>query len=149
MPTYTELKETAMGRSKVMLAVVAVLVATVSVSVLARGTHSGGGRSHGGHAFSGRIGSGNLGSHPYGGVRAVAPRPHFVGGARFGVVIGVPLLAPLIYPAPGYYYSPPPTYIEPAPSPGYWYFCPQLNAYYPYVQECPGGWQPVLPHPAG
>jgi hypothetical protein len=69
-----------------------------------------------------------------------------------GVFVGAPLYAPLFYPAPGYYYNdypPPSTYIEQAPSPDYWYFCPELNAYYPYVQECPGGWQPVLPQPPG
>jgi hypothetical protein len=57
----------------------------------------------------------------------------------------------------------PPVYIErsdvvpvPAPVPQqqpqqqqthYWYFCPQSNAYYPYVRECAGGWQRVAPQP--
>jgi hypothetical protein len=27
----------------------------------------------------------------------------------------------------------------------YWYYCQAYAAYYPYVQDCPGGWQPVLP----
>ena len=30
----------------------------------------------------------------------------------------------------------------------YWYFCKGSNKYYPYVKECPGGWQKVLPQPA-
>jgi hypothetical protein len=81
----------------------------------------------------------------------VAPQRHFARGARVGVFIGAPLYAPLLYsyPAPSYYYSPPPAYIEQAPTPAYWYFCPELNAYYPHVQACPGGWQPVLPQPPG
>jgi len=29
----------------------------------------------------------------------------------------------------------------------FWYFCPGANAYYPYVRECPGGWQRVAPQP--
>jgi hypothetical protein len=29
----------------------------------------------------------------------------------------------------------------------YWYFCRGSNRYYPYVKECPGGWQRVLPQP--
>ena len=29
----------------------------------------------------------------------------------------------------------------------YWYFCRGANAYYPYVKECPGGWQRVQPRP--
>ncbi len=146
-----------MGQSKPTLAVVLVLIAMVSVP--ARG-HSGGGRSHGSHASSGGVGFGSVGSHGYSGVRApvrhvapprhhVAPPRHFAGRARVGVFVGVPLFSPLFYLAPGNYYSTPPTYIEDAPSPEYWYFCPQLNAYYPYVQECPGGWQPVLPQPPG
>jgi hypothetical protein len=135
-------KETVMRQSKAVIAVVAVLMAAMSVSVFARG-HSGGGRGgHGGHAFSGARGPGSAGH--------VAPQRHFRGGARIGVFIGAPLYAPFFYPAPGFYYSPPPpAYIEQAPTQNYWYFCPESNAYYPYVQECPGGWQPVLPQPSG
>jgi hypothetical protein len=36
----------------------------------------------------------------------------------------------------------------PAPvysSPGPWYYCASANAYYPYVAECPEGWQTVAP----
>jgi hypothetical protein len=116
----------------------------MSVSAFARGRGGGGGHGgyggHGGHASSGaRASSGHVGS-----------RPFFAGGARVGVFIGAPLYAPWFYPAPSVYYSPPPpAYIEQAPAQAYWYFCPELNAYYPYVQECPGGWQPVLPQPSG
>lgn len=85
--------------------------------------------------------------------------------ARVGVVIGVPLTAPWTY--PDYYYpytysSPPvvvlpspPVYIEQNTVPqmnrqpeGYWwYYCPGARTYYPYVTECPQGWQLVPPHP--
>ena len=34
-----------------------------------------------------------------------------------------------------------------APS-GYWYFCAEPNGYYPYVKECPTGWQRVAPQPS-
>lgn len=78
------------------------------------------------------------------------------------------------YPPPYYspYYAPyyppmvtapyaSPTYIEqggpqsapvPAPqaSPGsqnYWYYCAESKSYYPYVNQCPGGWQRVSPTP--
>ena len=72
------------------------------------------------------------------------------------------------YPAyyPPVYYPPvvsvpysPPTYIEqggphaaPAPqtSPApqnYWYYCAESKAYYPYVNQCAGGWQRVSPTP--
>jgi hypothetical protein len=75
------------------------------------------------------------------------------------------------YYSPYYYapYYPPvaampyaaPTYIEqgsaqsaPAPAPqaspgsqNFWYYCAESNAYYPYVNQCPGGWQRVSPSP--
>lgn len=160
-----------MRQLKAVIWVIAVLVAAMSVSVVARGHSGGGGRgshgghavsgrvgpgSHAGHAVSGRAGPGSHGGHAVSGTRApvghVVPQRHFAGGARVGVFIGAPLYAPLLhpYPAPSYYYySPPPAYIEQAPTPAYWYFCPELNAYYPYVQACPGEWQPVLPQPPG
>ena len=84
-----------------------------------------------------------------------ADRGH--GHSRFEVFIG-PSWGSWYYPAP-YYYPPlvieraaPPVYIEqsippPAPEPNYWYFCNASNAYYPYVKECPSGWQRVLPQP--
>jgi hypothetical protein len=46
---------------------------------------------------------------------------------------------------------PPPVYIEQsqpaAESQQYWHFCKSAKAYYPYVKECPEGWQRVLPQP--
>ena len=36
---------------------------------------------------------------------------------------------------------------EQAPAQQCWYFCRGSNGYYPYVKECPGGWQAVLPQP--
>ena len=66
------------------------------------------------------------------------------------------------HPAPYYYYPPayypapvviqqPPVYTErqeAAPeSQGYWYYCAAMRGYYPYVKECPGGWQKVPPAP--
>jgi hypothetical protein len=96
---------------------------------------------------------------------------------RIGVFIGGPAWypAPYYYPpyyAPYPYYAPapvdagPPEYIERGDSgappyaeraeaapparqrgEGSWYFCPESNAYYPYVKQCPGGWQRVAPRP--
>jgi hypothetical protein len=57
-----------------------------------------------------------------------------------------PYYWPGYYYAPGYYYD----YAAPAvpaSAPAYWYYCPPAGAYYPYVPECPGGWQLVTPHP--
>jgi hypothetical protein len=40
-----------------------------------------------------------------------------------------------------------PAPVTPPPPTGWWYFCPGVNAYYPYIRECPGGWQRVSPQP--
>lgn len=95
---------------------------------------------------------------------------HGHGRAHFGVYIG-PAWGPWYYPPPYYYYPPyyppviverpaqPQVYIEqtappvtvqaPAPQTHYWYYCSATKAYYPYVRECPSGWQKVSPQPAG
>ena len=93
------------------------------------------------------------------------------GGPRvsIGFGFGYPYY-PSYYPPYAYYppYSPysyypapvvvqrPPVYVEqpavpqaqaqPLPS-GSWYYCNDSQAYYPYVQECAGGWQRVAPTP--
>jgi hypothetical protein len=79
--------------------------------------------------------------------------------------------APYYYPPP-YYYGPsyyppvvieraPPVYVErdpqpvapapsmspPPPPPSTWYYCASANGYYPYVTECPEGWQSVAAQP--
>jgi hypothetical protein len=60
---------------------------------------------------------------------------------------------PYAYPAPIVVQQPPTVYIEQEPAPqvqqptGYWYYCADARAYYPYVRECPGGWQRVSPQP--
>jgi hypothetical protein len=94
------------------------------------------------------------GGHGYGG--------HY--GSHIGLSIGIPIGWPYWgwYPYP-YYYPPypgtvvvpsdPPVYVEqPQAAPqeqGYWYYCTSAQAYYPYVKECPAGWQKVPARPAG
>lgn len=97
------------------------------------------------------------------------------GGQRHGhgprVSVGFVFGAPAFWAYPAYYYPPPyyyypravvvpaePTvYIERGDaytppeqsqqSQGYWYYCPEAKAYYPYVKQCAGGWQRVAPQP--
>jgi len=86
-------------------------------------------------------------------------------GLHFGIPIGgyYPYYAPYPYYYPAYYPAPvvvqqqPTVYVEQAPAApqvqaqpatGYWYYCQGSQAYYPYVRECPGGWQRVAPQPA-
>lgn len=43
-----------------------------------------------------------------------------------------------------------PVYVERGGAPpqsGSWYYCQQMNGYYPYVRECPGEWTPVPMQP--
>ena len=53
---------------------------------------------------------------------------------------------PGAYPAQMYAPAPPP----PAASQAHvWYRCANPNGYYPYIPECPGGWQPMPATPQG
>jgi len=85
--------------------------------------------------------------------------------SHFGVVIG-PVWSPWYFPPPPVYYQPyppivierdPPVYIEQYTPPppaviqenpiSYWYYCNASRGYYPYVKECPSGWQKVPSRP--
>jgi hypothetical protein len=91
-------------------------------------------------------------------------RHHHGHGARLS--LGFHFGAPLYWhPWPSYYYYPapvyvappvvqaaPPVYVERHDNPttdinGWWYYCTSAKGYYPYVKECPGGWQKVPPAP--
>lgn len=97
---------------------------------------------------------------------AWADRGHYHGGhgrIHSRVFIGVgPFWDPWYYgpPRPYYYpppvvYTSPPVYIEQLPTQetsedleaGYWYYCAPSKGYYPYVKQCPSGWQQVAPTP--
>jgi hypothetical protein len=126
---------------KVVGTLVLLLFATLASSS-AMAQHRGHGHGHGGHG----------------------------GSVRFGISLGIPLFGPRFYPAPYYAYpapayvyppvvvapSSPPIYIEqgataqeaPAQAQGDWYYCADSNAYYPYVAQCPAGWQRVPAQPS-
>ncbi|HEX6005862.1 MAG TPA: hypothetical protein VFZ14_17875 [Burkholderiales bacterium] len=117
---------------KAVLVLAALAGAMASAPVLARGGHSWRG---GHHHFRGH------------------------GHSHFGLFIGAPLLFAPWYVGPRYYYPPavvvpssPPVYVEQgqADAPGgaqYWYYCRESETYYPYVKECAGPWQKVVPQP--
>ena len=135
------------------------------------GAHPGGSHSGGSH-FSGPVSAGHYtGTRSYAPPAriAVPPRPHFVPRPYFSPAARVIVTAPFVA-APLYYYPPPPAYYPPpgAYAPGvlvppsqyieqqpsveaathqYWYYCAEADAYYPYVKECPGGWEMVPPQP--
>lgn len=122
-------------------------------------------RGHSGHFSGSHFSGGHFPGHPFPG-HHFFPAHHFHGHARFGVFIGGPGYWPGYYPGPYYGYSPyyayppvvavpaaPPTYIEQGdagdePAQGaYWDYCAASKTYYPYVKQCPGGWQRVPARP--
>ena len=116
----------------------------------------------------GVVGLGSAWADPHGGWHGGG---HGGGNVRFGVMIGPYWGGPWYYPPYPYYYPPyyppvvaerstPQVYIEQQPAPAavpaapvaaapanYWYYCAPAKAYYPYVRECPSGWQKVVPQP--
>ena len=128
---------------------VVVAAALVTEPVFARGGRGGGRSGHGGSA---RTHSG--GHHHHHGHTAV-----FVGAGAVGFApwwgypaYGVSGAYPA-YGVVGAYPAAPLQYIEKgdgsAPAEVEWFYCRSLNAYFPYVAECPGGWERVLPEGAG
>jgi hypothetical protein len=136
--------------SKLLFSITLMLLST-SGSALAdggRGHGYGHGRHNGGHVDFG-IYFGAPYAAPY------YPSPYYYPYSYYAPAM--PYYPPVIItPAP----VQPPVYIEqqvispsipqaaPAPTDtNYWYRCEKTDAYYPYVKECPGGWQKVVPVP--
>jgi len=146
-------EESAMNRIRTFaLLAVALLAMAASVPALAEGGYRGG--NHGGNY------AGHYGAYHGGYYRGYYGYPR----VSFGFVYG----GPGYWGYPGYYYPPPyyyypqavgmpaqPTvytergdaYAPPEQSQGYWHYCPETKAYYPYVKHCAGGWQRVSPTP--
>jgi hypothetical protein len=156
-------KESAMNKLRTFAwLAVAMLAMAASIPALAGGGSHGGshGAYYGGGAY-GKYYGGSYGKH-YGGYHG----GHYgYPGVSVGFVFGAPGYwgYPGYYPPPYYYYPQavavpvePPVYVErgdayasSGPSQGYWYYCPEAKAYYPYVKYCAGGWQRVSPTPPG
>jgi len=112
---------------------------------------------HGGHGFGG---------HGFGGVRfGINLGFPFYGPGYYPGYYGYPYAYPAYgYPAPAYGYPPvaagpyaSPAYVEqgmaqaapaPAQAQGDWYYCAASRTYYPYVGECPAGWQRMPAQPS-
>lgn len=154
-----------MKNIKLIYLIVPLLAMITSPSVLARDKHGGSGHSGGsyGHSSHGHshlnLGI-NLGGYyapgfyGYGGYRRYGYGGYGFGGYGYG------------YPSFSYppYYAYPPTVIVPPtppvyiqqqqaqpsiqPQTNYWYYCQNPDGYYPYVENCPGGWLQVAPQPS-
>ena len=142
-------------RARILLA----LAAGLTVSAVAS-AHGGPGPSRG-PVRHGAVSIGAHWSHGPAMIPRYRPAP-FVTRYRSAPVtfygtFGYPLYGPVFPPAyverPVYVPVPvqPPTYIQqdgPAGgtlAPGYWYWCPASEGYYPSVTGCPGGWIQVPP----
>ena len=111
----------------------------------------GGYRGHGGHDWHSNVGVGIV-FDPFLFMPGYYPRPYYYPPYYYSPYYASP-----------YYYPPavvtvpaePPVYIErgevaePAPqASASWYYCADPQGYYPYVKQCPGGWQAVAPLPS-
>ena len=91
----------------------------------ARGSGGRSGGKSGGHHSHSHPGHRSHHSHRYYGYSSYVVASTFVAWPR-------------AYYWPGYYPAA-------VPAVEYWYYCQPSAAYYPYVQECPTEWQPVVP----
>jgi hypothetical protein len=144
--THNAVVEPRWNRNFGFLLVVATLVAVVFTDDSWAGRSGGrGGRSLGLSTRSAGAGASHRGGFRH-------HHRFFYGGAVF---IGAPLWAyytPPYYYGPDYsvpHYQPPTVYVErfdgtPTPQTPGEIFCPDSGAYYPTVQDCPGGWQRVI-----
>ena len=112
-----------MSAAKLAVGACAVMALLSTPFAEAKGGRGGGSRAGGHHSHGHHAGS----------------RHHAGHGFRYtGVFVGASyVLWPRAYYWPDY--NPGVRAVE------YWYYCEPYAAYYPYVQECPTEWQPVLP----
>lgn len=136
-----------------------VIALTASNAVWARGGHGGYGGGYYGGGWGSHYGGGWGGHYDHWGYGR--------GGYYNGIGLGLGLGYGLGYYGRGSYYAPyygypptvitvpvtPPVYIQQTPPAtqqnpaGYWYYCYSPQGYYPYVKQCPNGWQQVDPTP--
>jgi hypothetical protein len=105
--------------------------AAAALVAMALDAEAGGGRGSGGRSGAR---SGGHHSHSHSSHRS----HHGHHGSSSFVVASSFVAWPRAYYWPAYYPAAVPV-VE------YWYYCQPSAAYYPYVQECPTEWQPVLP----
>jgi hypothetical protein len=117
------------------------------------GKWHGGHRWHGGHGWGGpRVGIG-IGIGPFWGPYwGPYWRPYwgpYWGGYWRRYAYGYPYAYPPVVTVPStqLYVQPSAPAAAQPPPPAYWYYCDQARGYYPYVQQCPGGWRAVAPTP--
>lgn len=124
---------------------VLLVLCLASLAAVAGKGHGGGG--HGGGKHGGNRAAHGIG-HRGGHFAGHHGAHHHDGRVFLGFGLGY---WPWYYP-PYAVPSSPPVYVErtdedAAPQSAYWYYCADPQGYYPYVAQCPGGWQRVRPAP--
>lgn len=116
------------------------LLAGVSLSGVALADHGHWhGHDHGGVGVGFYFGAPYM--HPYDPYPYYYPYPY----SYYPPVVAVPVPAqPSVYIEQG---SPPPAAQQAPQTNNYWYHCDRPDGYYPYIKECPSGWQKVVPTP--
>lgn len=143
------------GTRKKWVGTLVILAALLLISAVPGHTDRGGdgykghgnrghGQGYGGHKHGYR-GYGHHRPHGYRGPRVfISPRLVVPFGPYWEPYSYPPVV---MAPTPCVYVEPlPPVAVQPPP-PSYWYYCEDAQAYYPYVEQCPGGWRPVTPAP--
>ena len=125
-----------MGMRQKWVGMVVLLVALLVTSAAPGDAWRGGrGFRHGGRGFFRPHVVFSIG--PYWGAPYWGP---YWGPYGYSSVVVTPL--PQVYVQPAPQTSAPPPQAQPS-----WYYCEAPQGYYPYVQQCPGGWRPVTPTP--
>ena len=148
-------KVTTMRTQQKWIGMIVMLAALLLISAVPGHTDYGGdgyrghgyrGREYRGHGYRGH---GHRGPYRYGGPRVfISPRlvvPFGPYWRPYWEPYGYPPV--VVAPSPRVYVQPVPPVAAQSPPPSYWYYCEDSQAYYPYVQQCPGGWRPVTPTP--
>jgi hypothetical protein len=148
-------KVTTMRTQRKWIGMIVMLAALLLISAVPghtdRGGHGYRGHGYRGHEYRGHghRGHGHRGPYRYGGPRVfISPRlvvPFGPYWRPYWEPYGYPPV--VVAPTPRVYVQPIPPVAAQPPPPSYWYYCEDSQAYYPYVQQCPGGWRPVTPTP--
>jgi hypothetical protein len=123
-----------MKQIKITCLLIVLIGSMSSNSVWARGGH-GGGWGHGGGYYSG-IGLGLGLGYGLG----------YYGGSYYSPYYAYPPAVVTVPVAPPVYIQQAPAVVQQNPS-GFWYYCNNPQGYYPYIKQCPDGWQQVDPIP--
>jgi hypothetical protein len=133
-----------MKQIKIACLLIVLIVSMSSISVWARGGHGGGG--YGGGHYGGGWGHGGGYYSGIGLGLGLGYGLGYYGGSYYSPYYAYPPAVVTVPVAPPVYIQQAPQVIQQNPS-GFWYYCDNPQGYYPYIKQCPSGWQQVEPTP--